>query len=197
MGIWTRVRSIWENQEALDSTAEALLFGFRRMREEYPERDPNAWLAWGLATRAGFGHLEKQELLMMGAPYSIAEEELATGLLALTVVLKEYPEMKHVVAEKQQELYLPIDFAIRNGTFLQRWKQTNPWTDENFPAIEQELKQGLLAGVSSSRPAQKVHIACPKCRRELRIPGVTGGKKIRCPGCETIFSVDSAPRSTL
>jgi len=190
MGIWTRVRSIWENQEALESTAEALLFSYRRMRNQYAERDPNAWLAWGLSTRASFGHVEKQELLLMSASYSITDEEHATALLALTVVLHEYPELKRVVSDKQHELYLPIDFAIRNGTFLKRWKETNPWTDENFPAIEQELKQGLLSGVSS-RLVEKVHIACPKCRRELRIPGFTGGKKIRCPGCETIFSVDA------
>jgi len=195
MGIWTRVRSIWENQEALESTAEALLSAFRRVRDEYPERDPNAWLAWGLSTRPSFGHVEKQDLLIMSAPYSIADEEHATGLLALSVVLQEYPEMKHVVAEKQHELYLPIDFAIRNGTFLKRWKEMNPWTDENFPAIEQELKQGLLAAVPS-RAVEKVHITCPTCRRELRIPGFTGGKKIRCPGCERIFSVDAGPRQS-
>ena len=68
-------------------------------------------------------------------------------------VVSLYPEyqseMNRVIAETQQKLYLPIDFAIRNGTFLTRWKQKNPWTDENFPAIEQELKQGLLAGAGS------------------------------------------------
>jgi len=195
MGIWTRVRSIWENQEALNSTAEALLISFRRMRDEYPERDPNAWLAWGLATRSGFGHVEKQDLLILSASYSIVDEERAASLLALSVVLQEYPELKHVIAERQHELYLPIDFAIRNGTFLKSWKETNPWTDASFPAIEQELKQGLLAGVPS-RAAEKVHISCPTCRRELRIPGFTGGKKIRCPGCETIFSVDAGTPAT-
>jgi hypothetical protein len=97
--------------------------------------------------------------------------------------------MQRIVSEVQQELYLPIDFAIRNGSFLSRWQETNPWTDENFPAIEQELKEGLLAGVSS-KAVEKVHITCPKCRIELRIPGVTGGKKIRCPKCESVFSVD-------
>lgn len=190
MGIWTRVRSLWENEEALASTAEALLSGLKKERDQYPQRDPNAWLAWALSARSGWGHIEKQDLLLQAAPSSILEEEQATALLALSVVSREYPEMNRVIAETQQELYLPIDFAIRNGTFLQRWKQTNPWTDENFPSIEQELKQGLLAG-AGSKAVQKVHITCPKCKLELRIPSFTGGKKIRCPHCKTIFSVDA------
>ncbi len=190
MGIWTKVRSLWENEEALKSAAEALLSTTKRIRVQYPERDPNAWLAWALSSRTKWGHLEKQELCLQTAPCSILDDEQATDLLALTVVSREYPEMNRVIAETQQKLYLPIDFAIRNGTFLTRWKQKNPWTDENFPAVEQDLKQGLLAG-AGSKAAKKVHITCPKCKLELRIPSFTGGKKIRCPKCKTIFSVDA------
>lgn len=190
MSVWARVRSLWENEQALESTAEGLLFSFRKVSQQYPGRDINAWLAWALAARPGWGHVEKQELLLLAAPYSITSEEQATALLALDVVLKEYPELQRIVSEKQRELNLPVDFAIKNGSFLMRWKETNPWTDENYPSIEEELKQGLLAEVSS-RAVSKVQITCPKCKVELRIPSFTGGKKIRCPKCESHFSVDT------
>ena len=190
MGIWTKVRSFWENEEALKSTADSLLSTTKKMRIQYPERDPNAWLAWALSSRSSWGHVEKQELCLQTAPSSILDKEQSTALLALTVVSHEYPEMNRVIEETQQKLYLPIDFAIRNGTFLTSWKPKNPWTDENFPSIEQELKRGLLAG-AGSRAAKKVHITCPECKLELRIPSFTGGKKIRCPNCKTIFSVNA------
>ncbi len=189
MGMWTRVRSLWENEQALDSTAEALLFSLRKMSQQYSGRDLNSWLAWAVSTRSGWGHVEKQELLLLAAPCSITSEEQATALLALDVVLQDYPELERVVSEKRPELYLPIDVAIKNGSFLKRWKEMNPWTDENFPAIEQELKLGLLSGVSS-KAVKKLHITCPKCRTELRIPSFTRGKKIRCPKCKSLFSVD-------
>lgn len=189
MSVWTRVRGLWESEKALESTAESLLLAFRKMRDRYPERDSNAWLAWGLAQRSGWGHTEKEELLVLAAPYSITPEEQATALLGLDVVAKEYPELERLVAEKHPELFLQVDFAIKNGSFLARWRETNPWTDENFPAIEQELKKGLLAG-QSSKGTDKVQITCPQCGSELRVPGSTGGKKIRCPKCESLFVVE-------
>jgi hypothetical protein len=189
MGMWNRVRTLWENDKALDSTAEELLFSLGKMSQQYPSRDLNAWLAWGLSSRPGWGTMEKQELLLLAAPCSITTQEQATALLALDVVIHEYPELERVVSEKRRELYLPVDVAIKNGSFLKRWKDTNPWTDENFPAIEQELKLGLLNGVSS-KAVEKLQIKCPKCPTTLRIPSFTGGKKIRCPKCNSQFSVD-------
>jgi len=190
MGIWTRVRSLWENEQALQATAEALQAGYKRAEIRFPERDPNEWLACALADRPNWGHVEKEQLILRAAPASITAADHATALLSLSVVLREYPELSRVVGEKQQELYLPIDFAIRNGTFLHQWQNKNPWTYGNYPAVEQELKSELLLGMRT-KPAGKVHITCPKCLKELRIPGITGGKKIRCPGCTTVFAVDA------
>lgn len=189
MAVWTRIRSLWENEGALTSTAEALLFRFKKMQEQYPERDPNAWLAWALGNQPGWGHADKLELLSLAAPYSITEPEQATGLLALDVVAKEYPELGRAISEKHAQLYLPVDVAVKNGSFLKRWRETNPWTDDNYPAVEQGLRRGLLSG-TSSRAVAKIEITCPHCRVELRIPGITGGKKVRCPGCKSVFSVD-------
>jgi hypothetical protein len=189
MGIWNRVRSLWESDKAVDSIAEDLMLRYAKMRDRYSERDPNAWLAWGLAGRDGWGHADKQELLVLAAPYSIASEETATALLGLDVAVKEYPELQRVAAQKHHELFVTVDFAIKNGTFMNKWKEINPWTDAGYPAVTQELKRGILAG-TGSRAAQKVEITCPKCKVELRVPGVTGGKLIRCPRCETRFSVD-------
>lgn len=189
MGVWTRVRSLWENDQALQTVADELMFGFKKMREQYPSRDINAWLAWSLARRKGWVDRNKEELLLIAAPYSITSEDQATALLALDVVSVDYPELQRVVDEKTPELYVPIDFAIKNGSFLKLWKQTNPWTDENYPSIEQELKKGFLAG-ANSKAVDKVQIICPQCRVQLRVPGFTGGKKIRCPGCRTLFYVD-------
>jgi hypothetical protein len=189
MSIWTRVRSLWESEKALDSAADSLLFSFKRMSSQYPERDPNAWLAWAIANRPGWGHHEKQELLLMAAPYAITPAEQATALLGLDTVVEEHPELSRLASEKHRELYLPVEFAIKNGSFLKRWRESNPWTNENYPSVEQELKHGLLAG-QNSRPVQKVRITCPNCRVELRIPGVTGGKKIRCPKCSSLFVVE-------
>jgi hypothetical protein len=110
-------------------------------------------------------------------------------LLGLDVAVKEYPELKGVAAKKHHELFVTVDFAIKNGSFLNRWKEINPWTNAGFPAVAQELKRGILAGTGSKK-VEKVRITCPKCRAELRVPGVTGGKLIRCPRCESRFSVD-------
>jgi len=189
MGVWTRVRSLWENDQALQTVADELSFGFKKMREQYPSRDTNAWLAWSLASRNGWTQRDKEELLLIAAPCSITTEDQATALLALDVVSVDYPELQRVVDDKTPELFLPVDFAIKNGTFLKLWKQTNPWTDENYPSIEQELKRGFLSG-ANSKPVDKVQITCPHCRTQLRVPGFTGGKKIRCPGCKSLFFVD-------
>jgi hypothetical protein len=190
MSVWKRVRSLWESDKALDSIAEDLMLRYAKMRDRFPERDPNAWLAWGLSTRDGWGHAEKQDLLFLAAPYSIASGEKATALLTLDVAAKEYPELERVAAEKHPELFVTVDYAIKNGSLMNKWKQTNPWTDAGFPAVAQELKRGILAGVGS-KAVQKVEITCPKCQVELRVPGVTGGKLIRCPRCESRFSVDA------
>jgi hypothetical protein len=189
MNVWTRVRSLWESDEALESAADSLLFSLNKMCSKYPERDLNAWLAWALKQRSGWAHRTIAELLSMAAPYSILSTEQATKLLGLDVVVEEYPELKRIAAEKHQELYLPIDFAIKNGSFLKCWKETNPWTHVNYPAIARELQHGFLAG-QSSKAVEKVRITCPHCRVELRVPSFTGGKKIRCPGCKAVFSVE-------
>lgn len=71
MGIWDRLRSIWENNAALDATDDSLGAGFTRNRQKFPERDANYWLAAGLSDRPKWGHVERVELLMMAAPASI------------------------------------------------------------------------------------------------------------------------------
>ena len=187
--VWKRVRSLWENEKAFESTTESLMVGYRRNRQKYPERDLTFWLAWSVADRPKWGHVEKEQLLMMAAPSSITEPAHATRLLTLSVVSEEYPELNRLIGERQQELYLPVDFAIRNGTFLTQWKTKNPWTDTNYPSIAQSLREDLLAGETAAS-GEKVHLTCPQCFSELKIPGVTHGKKIRCPKCRSIFSVD-------
>jgi len=174
----------------LDSAADSLLFSFKRMSSQYPERDPNAWLAWAIANRPGLGYNhEKARAAPDGG--SLCHHPCGTGnaLLGLDAVVEEHPELSRLASEKHRELYLPVEFAIKNGSFLKRWRESNPWTNENYPSVEQELKHGLLAGQSSGA-VQKVRIICPNCRVELRIPGVTGGKKIRCPKCSSIFVVE-------
>ena len=77
MGMWNRVRTLWENEQALESTAEDLLFNLGKVSQQYPGRDLNAWLAWGLSNRPGWGTMEKQELLLLAAPCSITTQEQA------------------------------------------------------------------------------------------------------------------------
>ena len=105
MSVWKHVRSLWENDKALDAIAEDLMLRYAKMRDRFSERDPNAWLAWGLSGRDGWGHAEKQELLILAAPYSIASEETATALLGLDVAVKEYPELQRVAAKKHHEIF--------------------------------------------------------------------------------------------
>jgi len=43
--------------------------------------------------------------------------------------------------------------------------------------------------------AETIVISCPECGKQLRVPEEAAGKKIRCKGCEHVFTVESPGKS--
>ena len=39
-------------------------------------------------------------------------------------------------------------------------------------------------------------VACPACQQHLQVPPAQVGKQVRCPGCEHVFTADSAGNAT-
>src|SRR5262249_47352417 len=45
----------------------------------------------------------------------------------------------------------------------------------------------------SRDPAMPFLLTCSSCRTKMRVPGTAAGKKARCPSCDNLVPVPSAP----
>ena len=119
--------------------------GFTVNKTIWPERDPNAWLAGTLESRARWAGRPEFVYLAIAAPFSLLSEEVAPVALALDVLCKEEPELLAAFEKDLSDTMVPVYSMMEAGDFIQAWRDTNPWTWSHYP----ELAEGIAAATAS------------------------------------------------
>ncbi len=129
--------------------------GFTFNKTVWPERDPNAWLAGTLESRARWAGRPDFVYLAIAAPFSLLSEEVAPVALALDLLCKEEPELLTVYDRELSDAMVPVYSLMEAGGFVEAWRDTNPWTWSHYP----ELAEGIAAataGIGVPRVKQPV-----------------------------------------
>ncbi len=122
--------------------------GFTFNKTLWPGRDPNAWLAGTLESRARWAGRPDFVYLAIAAPFSILPEDVAPVALALDVLCKEEPELLASYEKDLSDTMLPIYSLMEAGDFVEAWRDTNPWTSSHYP----ELAEGIAAATAGLGP---------------------------------------------
>lgn len=145
MGFFKTLRGAWDPVAAVESTIEAQTLSFRRLRSQYPERDPYSWLALTLRSRPGWTGLPEFACYTQTSLFSLAPGDLAPTALGCFIVYKEKPQLGKLCASKFESIMAPVHELIETGRFVERWRAVNPWTAAHFPEIE----AGLIMAAAS------------------------------------------------
>ncbi len=114
----------------------------------WPGRDPNAWLAGTLESRARWAGRPDFVYLAIAAPFSILSEDVAPVALALDLLCKEEPELLTAYEKDLSDTMVPIYSLMEAGDFVEAWRDTNPWTWAHYP----ELAAGIAAATAGMGP---------------------------------------------
>ena len=122
--------------------------GFTVNKTVWPERDPNAWLAGTLESRARWAGRPDFVYLAIAAPFSILSEDVAPVALALDLLCKEEPELLTAYEKDLSDAMVPVYSLMEAGDFVEAWRDTNRWTWSRYP----ELAEGIAAATASMGP---------------------------------------------
>ena len=116
----------------------------------WPERDPNAWLAGTLESRARWAGRPDFVYLAIAAPFSILSEELAPVAFGLDLLCKEEPDLLRAYEKELSDAMVPVYSLMEAGEFVEAWREANPWTWSRYP----ELAEGIAEATAAMGPLQ-------------------------------------------
>ena len=142
MSLWKNIKAIWNPRARAESIIELQVRLFVRNKAQYPERDPNAWLALTLRTRtlpskqvADFLYYSETAL------YSLAPEHEAAVALGIYMIHKEEPGLAERYEGLFERIMSPIYQLVGTDEILALWRSANPWTAKNFAEVVEAIRR--------------------------------------------------------
>lgn len=144
MGFW-KMMKFWDPQALAESVVEAQIKCFAKFWSEYRERDPNAWLALTLQSRATFGGQPEGWYYAETAPFSLApttaQKPQAPIALGLYILSKERPDLiLPYMSDDFEYIMSPVFEMAKRGEIEGRWCEVNPWTANYFPEVGPRIR---------------------------------------------------------
>lgn len=130
-------------------TVRTQVSAFNSLKARWPERDMNYWLAQTLINRPGWPTKPEWVYLSETGMYSVLDTDTAPIALGLYVLYKEHPYVAAHYGDQFEMMMRPIYKMMEDGTFIDKWKKTNPWTIQNYPIV--------LAGLEKTIADKKAH----------------------------------------
>lgn len=146
MGIFDKLKALGDPRYGIESTIETQARIVESLRNRFPERDMNAWLAYALRGRAGFGGREDVHYFKKTVVFAAALPEIAMRGLGLSIALEEASNARisgQVLApyDAQFGQILRVILQFSGETLSARWEMLNPWTAEHFPDVQNRLME--------------------------------------------------------
>ncbi len=143
MGFWKSLK-FWDTQAVIESTIETTQILFREAKARYPDRDCHAWLAYAFGARAGYDKVVPLGTFTRTTLFSVLEDD-APIALAYFLLSQEMPKASARFEERFGNVLRPALELVRQGKFLERWEQANPWTVGNIPAMREVVAESFEA----------------------------------------------------
>ncbi len=135
MGLWNFVKAFWDPDAKIDNTIFAQRVAFYGAKSKWPDRDPNAWLAFTLSTRPGWRGRPEEVYYYSTALFSMLPEDNALKAMAMWILSKEDPALAERCGAEFEYLTAPVLGLIETGELEGMWRRVNPWTAALYPHI--------------------------------------------------------------
>ena len=126
---------------------------YRSYKRNYPDRDVNAWLAATLRKcRPYWSEPGEDFWYVETAPYSVLSGANPEVVFACSIAMANYETVgeddsyiNQVLADFEK-IVSPVREAVRQGDFVQVWRQRNPWTARHVAQVVEAISDaGFLS----------------------------------------------------